>query len=123
LLSFQQLRYRFAARASRISREGTTMMANFERHSRIFIVRLWAEERETDILLLRGMVRNVESGETRYFRQWQEFVAFMDKERQLAKPADSEKADSEASGSEESETEGSEPKGPEARKGEKSAPE
>ncbi len=75
------------------------MMAHFDRHSRIFIVRLWVEERET-ILLLRGMVRNVESGETRYFRQWQDLVAFVDKERRRATKEELEKKGPEQPGPE-----------------------
>ena len=59
------------------------MMAQHDRHSRIFIVRLWTEEREANTPILRGMVRNVTSGETRYFRAWHDFVAFLDKERQV----------------------------------------
>jgi hypothetical protein len=53
-------------------------MAHRARHSRIFVVRTWLEERGDGCAEVRGMMRAVASGETRYFHTWDEVVAFLD---------------------------------------------
>ena len=55
------------------------MMAHNPRHSCVFIVRTWAEARGEDLAELRGTVRDMHSGETRYFRTWEDLLAFMER--------------------------------------------
>jgi hypothetical protein len=52
-------------------------MAQDVRRSHIFVVRTWTEDTGELRWDLRGMVRNIQSGETRYFRCWKELVAFV----------------------------------------------
>ena len=53
------------------------MMAYRPRRSEVFIIRTWSEERGEDWHEMRGMVRNVHSGETRYFRTWKDLLRFV----------------------------------------------
>jgi hypothetical protein len=50
-----------------------------KRHSHIFVLRTWIEEIDESAFEWRAMVRNVQSGETRYFRSWEVFITFMDR--------------------------------------------
>lgn len=45
-------------------------------HSHLFMVRLWNEELGNRSEW-RGRVQHVTSGETRYFRDWAELIAFL----------------------------------------------
>lgn len=45
--------------------------------TQLFIVRLWAEEITETEWELRGMVRHISSGDTRYFRTWNRLNAFL----------------------------------------------
>jgi hypothetical protein len=47
------------------------------RRSHVYVVRTWIEVLGDNQVELRGMVRNVQSGETRYFRTWDALVAFV----------------------------------------------
>lgn len=53
------------------------MRAQLARRTHLYIVRTWTEERGEHLAELRGMVRELHSGETRYFRNWSELVAFV----------------------------------------------
>ena len=53
------------------------MTAYSPRRSDVFIIRIWTEEFEEQLIEMRGMVRNVHSGETRYFRTWQDLLCFV----------------------------------------------
>lgn len=53
------------------------MRTNSPRRSQVFIVRTWTEERGDHLEEMRGMVRNVHSGETRYFRTWRDLLTFV----------------------------------------------
>ena len=55
-------------------------MAQTMRRSQIYLVRTWTEARSEDSVELRGMVRDLHSGETRYFRTWDDLVAFVDRQ-------------------------------------------
>lgn len=52
-------------------------MAQAARQSHMFVVRTWTEDTGEQSWELRGMVRDIQSGETRYFRCWKELVAFV----------------------------------------------
>ncbi len=52
-------------------------MTQTVRRSHLFVVRTWTEETGDQLHELRGMVRDVHSGETRYFHCWKELVAFV----------------------------------------------
>jgi hypothetical protein len=52
-------------------------MTPMMRRSSVYIVRTWIETLGDSSVELRGMVRNVQSGETRYFRDWEALVAFV----------------------------------------------
>jgi hypothetical protein len=54
-------------------------MTQQRRRSHIFVVRTWTENRDDQPYELRGMVRDTQSGETRYFRCWEDLVAFVDR--------------------------------------------
>lgn len=54
------------------------MKTHKARHSHIFFVRVWNEDRGCDAQELRWMVRNLHSGETRYFHNWTDLIAFID---------------------------------------------
>ena len=45
--------------------------------SQLFTVRLWREPLGNDVYEVRWQVRHVLSGETRYFRRWQEVLTFL----------------------------------------------
>ena len=45
--------------------------------SQLFTVRLWQENLGYDVCEVRWQVRHVLSGETRYFRRWQEAAPFL----------------------------------------------
>lgn len=54
--------------------------------SHLFTVRLWREELVDDSSEVRCQVRYVMSGETRYFRDWSQLVAYLqDKFQELEK--------------------------------------
>jgi hypothetical protein len=53
-------------------------MAQKLRRSSIFIIRTWTEDTGEGLAELRGMVRNAQNGETRYFHCWKDLIAFMD---------------------------------------------
>ncbi len=53
------------------------MMVCTPRRSQVYIVRTWTEEWDADLVEIRGMVRNVHSGETRYFRTWKDLLQFV----------------------------------------------
>jgi len=54
-----------------------------ESHSRseLFTVRLWREDQGEGRVEWRGKVRHVLSGQTRYFRDWQVLLAFLQETR------------------------------------------
>jgi hypothetical protein len=45
--------------------------------SHLFTVRVWREELEEGHFEWRGKVQHALSGETRYFRRWQDLIEFM----------------------------------------------
>lgn len=45
--------------------------------SHLFTVRLWSEDLDDDQVEWRGQVTHVLSGETHYFREWQELDAHL----------------------------------------------
>ena len=45
--------------------------------SHLFTVRLWREELEEGRYEWRGKVQHALSGETRYFRRWEDLIAFV----------------------------------------------
>ena len=49
------------------------------RRSRLFVVRTWLEQRGENSVKWRAMVRDVQSGETRYFGDSQDVAAFVRK--------------------------------------------
>lgn len=59
------------------------MMARIARRSCVFIVRTWTEARGEHWEELRGMVRELQSGETRYFRTWEELLAFVERHHEV----------------------------------------
>ena len=46
-------------------------------YSYLFSVRLWREGRDDSNAELRGEVRHVLSGETRYFREWKALTTYL----------------------------------------------
>ena len=65
------------------------MMAENRRRSNVFIVRTWTEARGEHLVELRGMVREVRSGETRYFRTWESLLAFVERHHATQEKGDS----------------------------------
>jgi hypothetical protein len=61
------------------------------RHSHLFTVRLWAEDRGQGRLEWRGQVQHILSGETHYFRDWAVLVDLL--LRMLPKFKDAEPPD------------------------------
>jgi hypothetical protein len=55
-------------------------MGQRARHTYVFLVRTWSETRNAHLLELRGMVRNLHSGETRYFRTWGDLLGFIERD-------------------------------------------
>ena len=53
------------------------------RRTHVYLVRTWIEELGENSVELRGMVRNVQSGETRYFRTWDALVKFVNEQTEL----------------------------------------
>ena len=49
--------------------------------SHLFTVRVWREELSADRIEWRGKVQHVLSGETRYFRDWQTLLDFIQEPR------------------------------------------
>ena len=59
-----------------LASEGVTRMVdNRYGRSYLFTLRLWADNMETQPTEWRGQVRDVASGETRYFRDWSALIA------------------------------------------------
>ena len=52
-------------------------------HSHLFTVRLWPEALGASNVEWRGKVTHVLSGEARYFREWQDLIAFVVRITQL----------------------------------------
>jgi hypothetical protein len=48
-----------------------------QRRSHLFTVRLWAEDIGEDQAEWRGKVQHVISGDTRYFRDWNNLIALL----------------------------------------------
>lgn len=48
-----------------------------DRHSQLFMVRLWREPTKNDRPEIRGKVQHVLTGEVQYFREWAALTAFM----------------------------------------------
>ena len=53
----------------------------FHCRSELFTVRLWREDRGEGRVEWRGKVKHVLSGETRYLRDWQVLIAFIQETR------------------------------------------
>jgi hypothetical protein len=49
-----------------------------EQRSQLFMLRLWPEELGSGQIDWRGRVQHVNSGETRYFRDWPTLLAFLE---------------------------------------------
>lgn len=49
----------------------------------LFTVRVWAEPLGNGQTELRGQVRHVLSGETRYFREWPDLIAYLSEQMAL----------------------------------------
>ena len=58
-----------------------TNATTFHSCSELFTVRLWREDRGEGRVEWRGKVQHVLSGETRYFRDWQVLLAFLQETR------------------------------------------
>ena len=52
--------------------------------SQLFTVRVWREELEEGRFEWRGKVQYALSGETRYFRQWDDLITFMQEKSEEA---------------------------------------
>ena len=69
------------------------MMTQSTRSSQVFIVRTWQEERGENHYELRGMVRDLHSGETRYFGTWEAFLTFIQSHLTATERSDSPPSD------------------------------
>lgn len=45
--------------------------------SHLFLIRIWSEDLSEDRLEWRGQVQHVTSGQSRYFRDWQTLVTYL----------------------------------------------
>ena len=59
----------------------TASPREFHSRSELFTVRLWREDQGEGRVEWRGKVQHVLSGETRYFRDWQVLLAFLQETR------------------------------------------
>ncbi len=56
--------------------------------SQLFTVRVWREELEAGRFEWRGKVQHALSGETRYFRRWEDLIAFILTRSEIAERGD-----------------------------------
>jgi hypothetical protein len=62
-------------------RSNATSQREFHPRSELFTVRLWWEDRGKGCVEWRGKVQHALSGETRYFRDWQVLLDFLQEAR------------------------------------------